>query len=402
MYDVDYKTSGSSEMYHGNVTKTYDATSYSGAWAAMFGSGWKGFWLKGDVASTGIEDIQVDVVGGTGVFADFGSVNENNALTVDDTGTYLFGPDNIAVTFTSITGADTVSLVANDNTFPPDFGGGKPVKRYFQIYNGPGLTGFQAVLTLPYLQAEFDSSDILYESSLYCARYDGGAWVPYISTVDTVNNTVTCTTSQFSLWGIGGDNGALAVALSSYTISVEPAGVGLAWSTSSEQGNLGWNILRSHAADGPWAQVNPTLIPGAGTSTAPHSYAYYDGSVPAGRYYYQLEQVDVNGSREYSQALAVTVGTVAVADGAAADYTPEIHIGNPASCLTVTLRSAGQGHAVVALHTLSGKKIGVLYRGPLTAGTYQFTLREQVRPGLYLVTVEGERHSHVFKVLLIE
>jgi hypothetical protein len=57
---------------HGDVTRTYDATSFGGSWAALFGEGWKAFWLKGDEAS-GIEDINADVTGGSGAFADFGT-----------------------------------------------------------------------------------------------------------------------------------------------------------------------------------------------------------------------------------------------------------------------------------------------------------------------------------------
>jgi N-acetylneuraminic acid mutarotase len=43
-------------------------------WASVFGFGWNGFWLKGD-GTNGIEDIKVDVIGGTGIFEDCGRTN---------------------------------------------------------------------------------------------------------------------------------------------------------------------------------------------------------------------------------------------------------------------------------------------------------------------------------------
>jgi hypothetical protein len=69
----------------GDCAQTYDATSFAAMWAALFGSGWKAFWLKGDVASTGIEDPYADVVGGTGVFAEFGTPTIGVARTYNQT-----------------------------------------------------------------------------------------------------------------------------------------------------------------------------------------------------------------------------------------------------------------------------------------------------------------------------
>jgi hypothetical protein len=59
------------EIVTGDYIGTFDATTYGGMWAALFGEGWKAYWCKGD-ASSGIEDVNIDVTGGSGVFNDFG------------------------------------------------------------------------------------------------------------------------------------------------------------------------------------------------------------------------------------------------------------------------------------------------------------------------------------------
>ena len=70
-YDIDYM--GTDDVItHGDVSRTYDATSFNGSWEALFGEGWKALYIMGD-NSSGIEDIDVDVTGGTGVFAEFGA-----------------------------------------------------------------------------------------------------------------------------------------------------------------------------------------------------------------------------------------------------------------------------------------------------------------------------------------
>jgi hypothetical protein len=56
----------------GDVSQTINAASFGGSLAAAFGNGWKAFYLKGDVATTGIEDIKCVVTGGSGEFAEYG------------------------------------------------------------------------------------------------------------------------------------------------------------------------------------------------------------------------------------------------------------------------------------------------------------------------------------------
>jgi hypothetical protein len=75
LYDVDYDDipgPGGYNLVHGDYSGMFDATSFGGSWAALFGEGWKAFWLTGD-GSSGIEDINVDVTGGSGVFDNMGA-----------------------------------------------------------------------------------------------------------------------------------------------------------------------------------------------------------------------------------------------------------------------------------------------------------------------------------------
>jgi hypothetical protein len=94
----------------------------------------------------------------------------------------------------------------------------------------------------------------------------------------------------------------LPVKLVSFTAAaVTPATVRLAWTTASEQHNAYFAVERS--ADG---QLFTTLgtVPGAGTSTQQHTYAYLDAqSLPLG--YYRLRQVDDDGSTHFSPVVAV-------------------------------------------------------------------------------------------------
>jgi len=84
-----------------------------------------------------------------------------------------------------------------------------------------------------------------------------------------------------------------SVELSSFT--AQPAsfkGIELIWATASEVGNSGFNILRSTSRDGIYRKINTAVIP----PREDGRYTYLDDDVEAGvRYYYKLEDVDING-----------------------------------------------------------------------------------------------------------
>jgi hypothetical protein len=73
-YEIDGPGNGGLPPVTGNCAQTYSATWADGGWANVFGTGWQAIWLNGDVPGTGIEDISADVVGGDGVFAEYGAV----------------------------------------------------------------------------------------------------------------------------------------------------------------------------------------------------------------------------------------------------------------------------------------------------------------------------------------
>ena len=76
----------------------------------------------------------------------------------------------------------------------------------------------------------------------------------------------------------------------------------LNWITESELDNAGFNILRSLFKEGPFVNVNPSLIQGAGTTGERNEYTWTDTTVkPNAEYYYQIEDVSFAGVR-YTRA----------------------------------------------------------------------------------------------------
>ncbi len=73
--------------------------------------------------------------------------------------------------------------------------------------------------------------------------------------------------------------------------------VTLSWTTESETNNVGFNIYRAEAADGPYEMINDEIIPAEGTPTEGASYTFVDTGVQNRKtYYYKLEDIDANGT----------------------------------------------------------------------------------------------------------
>lgn len=82
------------------------------------------------------------------------------------------------------------------------------------------------------------------------------------------------------------------------------ATVQLAWSVPAESQAVGFQLLRALQRDGPYAPVNPWLIPATPNAT----YAFADLAVdPGATYHYQLEAVDAAGHKVRRGPLTIAV-----------------------------------------------------------------------------------------------
>ena len=95
--------------------------------------------------------------------------------------------------------------------------------------------------------------------------------------------------------------GALPVELSHFRPArdKETGAVVITWSTQSELNNAGFFIKRSQQRDGEFKVINATMIQGAGTISEKQFYTYNDTTAqPNVVYYYQIEDVSLDGNRQ--------------------------------------------------------------------------------------------------------
>ena len=95
--------------------------------------------------------------------------------------------------------------------------------------------------------------------------------------------------------------GALPVELSHFRPErqKDTGAVVITWSTQSELNNAGFFIKRSQQPKGQFEIINATMIPGVGTTSEKQFYTYEDTTAqPNVVYYYQIEDVSLDGNRQ--------------------------------------------------------------------------------------------------------
>ncbi len=71
------------------------------------------------------------------------------------------------------------------------------------------------------------------------------------------------------------------------------------WKTASALDNFGFNVYRAESPDGPFVQINPRTIDGAGTSDEIHAYKFVDREIdPYKPYFYYVESISMSGDSE--------------------------------------------------------------------------------------------------------
>ncbi len=100
--------------------------------------------------------------------------------------------------------------------------------------------------------------------------------------------------------------------LTTFEMAATGTSIELTWQTASESNTAGFYVLRCDTRDGEFVTCNDLLIPGAGTTSTPQTYAWTDAKKTAGvAYWYRLEEESFAGVR---QVLAKRQLTFAKAD----------------------------------------------------------------------------------------
>ena len=124
-------------------------------------------------------------------------------------------------------------------------------------------------------------------------------------------NSVTLSDDSFDIGAFEHPGDPLFVELTSLSATSNGGSTTIAWETSAEVDNVGFNVYRSDADGNTGKQVNGFIILAEGSETEGASYSITDG---AGASHYVLEDIDVNGVRTIHGPVAVLAAAGASGD----------------------------------------------------------------------------------------
>ncbi|MBN2412185.1 T9SS type A sorting domain-containing protein [candidate division KSB1 bacterium] len=218
-------------------------------------------------------------------------------------------------------------------------------------------------------------------------------------------------TNSGALWFTNNDL-PLPVELTSFKVNPAPDGSGieLHWITASELDNLGFEIIRRENIGETWQVIASYKtypeLEGQGTVTYETHYNYTDRNVDKNRaYQYSIVSVNVNGDRDYSQAVEISLSGVTVTDFKLYPAYPNPF--NPSTVISYFLKNECEVNLrVVDIHGRAVRTLrdGLLHNSGFYSVTWDGFSDEGLRisSGVYFIILEAGRFSGSQKVLFLK
>jgi hypothetical protein len=332
--------------------------------------------------------------------------NGSGTLTRNGVGTSVVSfPVGIAssydpVTLQTGTGTDNFSVRFIDQVSPPSANDAAALQRTWDISEvTPGGNGTMT-LTLQWNGSE-EGGSFAPRASAVSWRYNGVSWVEE-GTVTSITGTDPYTATITNLANLGhltiGQPGALPIQMVSFAANVvRDNQVEVTWKTTSETNNYGFEIYRKRGDSGDWSKVD--FVEGHGTTLTPRSYSYVDRSLSFGKYYYQIKQIDLDGTSEIFPAMEATVGAEVQKLTLAQNYPNPF---NPSTVIEFVVPTSG--FASMKVYNILGQEVATLFEGKAEAGKInaaQFNA-SNLPSGLYFYALRSAGKSDTKRMLLVK
>jgi hypothetical protein len=156
------------------------------------------------------------------------------------------------------------------------------------------------------------------------------------------------------------------------------------WSTQTETNNKGFQIDRKQNNE--W--TNAAFVDGKGTTTETSNYSFRERLNKTGKYYYRLQQVDLDGTINFSRIMEVEVS-------GPKDFTLSQNYPNPFNpSTTIKFAVPEQSNVRLTIYNLIGEQVATLADEVIEAGYYTYTWNaSQFSSGLYVLLMDAKTVS---------
>jgi hypothetical protein len=192
----------------------------------------------------------------------------------------------------------------------------------------------------------------------------------------------------------------LPVELISFTASVTDNRIQLHWKTATEINNFGFEVERLDSERSTTGEVwkNIGFVEGHGNSSSEKEYDFVDKNVSlAGKYFYRLKQIDVDGTFDYSEVVEVELAAPSKF-GISQNYPNPF---NPITTIKYSLPKTS--YITLKVYNTLGEEIAVLVNEIKEAGIYNARFdASKLSGGVYFYRIEAGGISQVKKMILLK
>jgi hypothetical protein len=215
-------------------------------------------------------------------------------------------------------------------------------------------------------------------------------------------NEVRATSTAFSEFILGSNtlDNPLPVELQIFSAQATDNGnIRLQWRTATETDNVGFLLRRStdslHYHEIASYRQTPSLR-GRGTSTASTDYTFTDRTASAGKNYYQLYNVDLNGTTHSYRVISV------FSTSPANRFRLEQNYPNPFNPTTeIRYQVSRLSDVRLEVFDMLGRNVSTLVNQPQAAGMYQVMLNaSHLSSGVYFYRLQAGQDVEIKKMLL--
>jgi hypothetical protein len=189
---------------------------------------------------------------------------------------------------------------------------------------------------------------------------------------------------------------ALPVQLVYFTGAVIANGhVHLRWGTISEINNYGFEVQKTRSRSEQFQTIPSSFVPGHGTTLEPQHYEFVDITAAAGRWFYRLKQIDLDGAIHFTDPIEVDVLTGVAEQGMPTVFSLAQNYPNPFNPSTLIPFSVHvSGFTSLKVYDVLGREVATLVNESLTPGSYAVEWdASNVPSGVYFYRLVAEDAS---------
>lgn len=197
--------------------------------------------------------------------------------------------------------------------------------------------------------------------------------------------------------------GPTDIHVSSFSALNRDGYVEIRWSTASETSNTGFNIYRSTSEEGPRTRINEHLIPARGSDVQGSTYYLEDrGIEDAGKHYYWLEDISLNGQARMNGPVLVETQT----EGTPKSFGLAQNHPNPFNPFTsIAYDLPTDCYVKLEVYNVLGQRVGSLVDEYQKAGrriVYWNAASSKYASGIYFYRLRAGDFTDVKKMVLLK